>query len=86
MSNEQSNNRPEKFNIIVNGRRREVEAHELTYLQVVQLAFPGETPSDTIVFTVTYSHRNNRDGTMVEGDKVNLANGMIFNVTRTDKS
>lgn len=74
------------YTIIVNGRRREVSQHKLTYLEVVQLAFPGEQPTETIVFTVTYSNPHGRDGTLVAGEEVVVKDGMIFNVRKTDQS
>jgi hypothetical protein len=74
------------FSIIVNGRPREVSDHKLTYLQVVQLAFPGEQPSEGVVYTVTYSNPHGRDGSLVEGQNVVIKDGTIFNVDRTDKS
>lgn len=72
--------------IIVNGRRREVRQHKLTYLEVVQLAFPGEKPTETIVFTVTYSNPHGKDGTLVAGEEVVAKDGMILNVRKTDQS
>jgi hypothetical protein len=74
------------YSIIVNGRPREVTEHKLTYLQVVQLAFPGEQPSASSVYTVTYSNPHGNDGSMVEGQEVVVKDGMIFNVRKTDKS
>ena len=73
MNNTQSAETPghtKTYSIIVNGRRREVSDHKLTYLQVVQLAYPGEVPTETIVFTVTYSNPHGRDGSLTEGQGV----------------
>ena len=75
-----------KFTITVNGRQREVTDKKLTYLQVVQLAYPGEVPTDTIVFTVTYADPHGKDGSLVAGQEVETKNGMVFNVRKTDKS
>lgn len=89
MSNSNSDQAPgqnKTYSIIVNGRQREVTEHKLTYLQVIQLAFPGEQPSDVIVFTVTFSNPHGRDGSLVEGQDVVIKDGIIFNVDRTDKS
>ena len=55
------------YSVIVNGRPREVTDHKLSYLQVVQLAYPGEVPTETIVFTVTFSNPHGRDGSLTEG-------------------
>ncbi len=74
------------YDIVVNGRPRQVTKHKLTYLEVVHLAYPGEQPTDQIVFTVTYSNPHGKDGSMVEGDTVVIKDGIIFNVRKTDKS
>jgi len=74
------------YSIIVNGRPREVKRHKLTYLEVAQLAYPGEQPSPGVVFTVTYSNPHGRDGSLAEGECVVIKNGVIFNVRKTDKS
>lgn len=89
MSNSHSDQAPghnKTYSIIVNGRPREVTEHKLTYLQVVQLAFPGEQPSATVVYTVTYSNPHGKDGSLVEGQDVVIKNGIIFNVRKTDRS
>jgi hypothetical protein len=89
MSTEKSDQAPghnKTYTIIVNGRRREVTEHKLSYLQVVQLAYPGEQPTATIVFTVTYSDPHGKDGSLVEGQHVTIKDGMIFNVRKTDQS
>ena len=74
------------YSIIVNGRPREVSDHKLTYLQVVQLAYPGEVPTETIVFTVTFSNPHGHDGSLTDGQDVPIKDGMIFNVRKTDRS
>lgn len=74
--------------IIVNGRQKTVTEKELTFDQVVDLAFddPGRGPM--IEFTISYrkGHGNKPEGTLVEGDTLKVKDGMIVNVTRTDKS
>lgn len=76
------------FMIIVNGREKIVTQHELSYVDVVRLAFENPQFNENIVYTVTYKRGpdERREGTMVEGDTVKVKPGMIFNVTRTDKS
>lgn len=89
MSNSHSDQAPghnKTYSIIVNGRPREVTEHKLTYLQVVQLAYPGEQLSETVVYTVTYSNPHGKDGSLVEGQDVVIKDGIIFNVLKTDKS
>lgn len=83
---DQAHGHNKTYSIIVNGRQREVTENKLTYLEVVQLAYPGEEPSNTIIFTVTYSNPHGKDGSLIAGDKVKIKDGIIFNVVRTDQS
>lgn len=80
-------NRP-PITIIVNGRPKEVENRELTFNQVVVLAFGEVSNNPNVCYTITYKRGpgQNPEGSMVEGDTVHINKGMIFNVTSTDKS
>ena len=77
-----------KFKIIINGRERMIEKSVLTYREVVLLAFPEAVFDEKTVYTVTYAEgpRENPEGSMVEGQSVQLKNKMVFNVVRSDKS
>lgn len=77
---------PKSFTIIVNGRRRTITDHKLTYIEAVHLAYPGEQPSETVSFTVTYSNPHGKDGSLVEGQEVKVQDGMVLNVRKTDRS
>lgn len=74
--------------IIVNGREKKVSERELSFSEIVRLAFDNPPTGENICFTITY--RNGDDckpeGTIIEGETINLKRGMIFNVTSTDKS
>lgn len=71
--------------IIVNGRPKEVTKGELSYAEVVELA--GLTPSPKTIFTITYRKgEGNKEGSLVDGESVKVKDGMIFNVTPSDKS
>lgn len=74
--------------IIVNGRTRLVSGKELTFVQVVNLAFDDAVFNDVTVYTVTYKRGADQkpEGTMVAGETVKIKKGMVFNVQRTDKS
>ncbi|MBI5676234.1 MAG: multiubiquitin domain-containing protein [Nitrospirae bacterium] len=76
-----------EFTIIVNGREKVVTGKEISFSQVVELSF-GTTSKPNTIYTVTYKRGegNKPEGTMVDGDIVKIKNGMIFNVTATDKS
>ena len=88
MSNENHAVQGQHFKIIVNGREKIVTQHELTYADVVRLAFDNPEFNENIVYTVTFKRGPDHkpEGTMVDGDAVKVKPGMIFNVTRTDKS
>ena len=77
-----------EFTIIVNGRQKTVTTKDLTFDQVVALAFDNPPTGPNIVFTITYrrGEGNKPEGTLVEGGTVKVKDGMIFNVTATDKS
>lgn len=74
--------------IVVNGRDRVVGSKELTFDELVALAFENPPTGPNIVFTITYrrGHGDKPEGTLVEGGTVRIKDGMIFNVTATDKS
>lgn len=79
---------PKPITIIVNGRPKEWNEKTISFKQVVVLAFGKYEENDQIVYTVTYliNERPKREGTMVAGDEVKVREGMVFNVSRTDKS
>lgn len=75
--------------IIVNGRAKTVSKNvEITFEQVVALAFPNPPTGDGIQFTVQYTrgHGNKPAGTLVEGQSVKVKDGMEFDVTPTNRS
>ena len=85
-NNEQAPGKNKTVNIIINGRPREVSGKTISYSDVVQLAFPNEQPNQDIIYTVAYDNPHGKDGTLVEGQDVKLKEGMIFNVTKTNRS
>jgi hypothetical protein len=76
------------FDIFVNGRKKVVTTPELSFNQVVALAFDPVPTGPNIMFTITYRHgpHANPEGNLLEGDTVKVKDGMIFNVTPTNKS
>jgi hypothetical protein len=80
--------RPRDITIIVNGERKTVRTTELSFDQVVDLAFNPRPQGPNIVFTITYRKgpKENPEGTLVQGGVVKIKDGMVFNVTATDKS
>ena len=80
----------EKGNVImINGNRKDVTDEELTFDQLINLAFDDNPPKGSNVrFEITYRRgRSERpEGILVEGQSVDITKGMIFNVTPSDGS
>lgn len=75
------------FTVIVNAQPKVVTGKEISFEAIVNLAFPSPA-GPNMMFTVTYrrGEGNKPEGTLVEGETVKVKEGMIFNVTATDKS
>lgn len=72
--------------IIVNTRKHTVPKGKICFDKVVALSgFPG---GEHVTFTVTYRKGDGHkpEGSLVEGECVEVKEGMVFNVTRTNKS
>lgn len=81
--------REKAITIIVNGREKVVTEDELTFDQVVKLAFDSPPYGANTLFTITYRKGGNEhrpEGHLVAGGAVKVKKGTIFNVTATDKS
>ena len=89
ISRDQEDQPNKEIMIIVNGREKTVGIREeLTFDQLVALAFDDPPTGEFIYFTITYrrGQSNKPEGILVEGETVKVKEGMIFNVTATDKS
>ena len=80
--------------IIVNGREKAIPKNELsadgelTFKQVVNLAYDPQPSGPDIVFTMSYRNGAGRppEGRLGAGQSVKVQDGTVFNVTYTDKS
>lgn len=74
--------------IIVNGQQKEVSSKEISFTEVVQLAYGHPPEGGNIVYSITYERAqgNKPTGMLTEGQTVKVKEGMIINATRTDKS
>lgn len=74
--------------IFVNTQPIFVHSRNLTYWEVVRLAYPEAMPDPNAQFTVTFAkgHEGNSMINLVDGQHVRIKKGMHFNVTPTDKS
>lgn len=89
MNQHSDSDKPKKtVTIIVNGRAHELPKEEISFAEVVDIAYPGQVQGGNIVFTVTYKrgHGDKPEGELVEGQSVKVKDKMVFNVVRTDKS
>jgi hypothetical protein len=71
--------------IIVNTRPHMWRQKDITFEQVVELAYPGQgyDPAGT---TVEYSRGPGKDKSLRPGEKVNVKEGMIFDVEAANRS
>jgi hypothetical protein len=75
--------------IVVNGSPHEIpKKEELTYAEVVTLAFPDYPQHPEITYSVVYTRGQGHkpEGTLSPGGIVKVKEGMSFVVTRTGQS
>lgn len=76
------------FEIIVNGRRQTVPQAQVSFEEIVQIAFPGPH-GPNVVFSMTFRHAASEPhaGELGPGGSVDVKKqGTVFNVTRTVQS
>ena len=80
----------EPITIVVNGVDKVLPAgtKQLSYEEVVKLAYGNYNASSTIIYSIAYSNGpvENKKGVLVKGDSVCVRKGMIFNVGCSNKS
>lgn len=72
--------------IFINTREFVGPKAELTYQELVNMAFPGDVPGPDKVYEITYSSEHGPDGSVGVGGEVKLKEGMVFNVGITNRS
>lgn len=78
-----------EITVIVNGQQKTVSGKELSFDDLVALAYDGSPPTGEFwEFTITYrrGHGSKPQGSLVDGETVKVKKGMIFDVYGTDKS
>jgi uncharacterized protein YegP (UPF0339 family) len=88
LADDEEKHREKEYENIVNGRPKVVTLKELSFFDIVKLAF-GEIISDgRKIYTMTFKkgHDCKPEGSLVEGDVIKIKKGVIFNVSATDKS
>ena len=74
--------------IVVNGRIEKVDGLEVTYDQIVNIAYPDGSRGPNISYTITYYNGagDKPEGGLAPGETTKIKDGTVFNVTRTDRS
>lgn len=87
-STEKPKDKKKDVTIIVNAQPKEWDKEQISFDQVVKLAFPDVSPHDNKVYYVNYEKgpKQNVEGMMDPGSKVHVQEGMEFHVERGDKS
>jgi len=72
--------------IYVNTRPFDIAKEAVSFSEIV--GYSGLPGGESVLFTVSYrrGQGNKPEGSLFEGESVLVKDGMIFNVTRTDKS
>ena len=88
MVDKQGSDSEKGIRIIVDGTPHVVATDEVTFDEVVSLAYPDRNRGDLITYTVTFYDGGGRppEGALAEGEKAKVKDGTVFNVTRTDRS
>jgi hypothetical protein len=79
---------PKPVTIVVNGESHEVPKGEITFDELVGLAYPDQPPGQNLIYSITYRkgpHQKPK-GILPEGGSVKVKDGMQFDVRLTDKS
>jgi hypothetical protein len=80
-------NDPKKdVTIFVNATPQVVAKDEMSFREIVALAALPSGPNVSYTLTFRKGHRDKPEGSLVEGGTVKIKDGMIFNVSATDKS
>ena len=74
--------------IIVNGREKEWPSKEISFNDLVTLAFGAPPAPDNWIYNITYTKgpHDQHKGVVSPGETVKIKDGEVFNVTRTNKS
>ena len=76
------------FDIIIDGTTYRVPRDEISFDEVVDLAYPDGGRGPLIRYTVNFYNGSGRppEGKLTKGQKAKIKDGTVFNVTRTDRS
>lgn len=85
---EKKDDHKKSITIYINGTEKRVEKGRLSYDDIVALAFDNPPKGDNVQISIQYSrgHSSKSKGTLVEGQSVEIVEGMEFDVTATNRS
>jgi hypothetical protein len=77
-----------KYTIIVNGEQKTESKHVLTFVEVLDLAFPPPRTIPDKDYSITFKHAKSEphNGHLHLGGTVEIKDGTSFDVTPTNKS
>jgi Multiubiquitin len=83
-----SKHEPGTHTIIVNGREKTVDVNQVTYQQVLLLAYPNPDTGEDVSYTITWARNEHGEATgkLLPGGTEKVNEGMIFNVKRAVRS
>jgi hypothetical protein len=79
---------PGTHTIFVNGKEKTVEVNEVTYEQILLLAYPNPDTGDNVSYVITWARNEHGQATgkLLPGGTVKVNDGMVFNVKRAIRS
>lgn len=82
------NHEHKHFTIIVNGEQKTESKQKLTFVEVLDLAFPAPRPIPDKDYSITFKNAESKphNGQLHVGGTVEIKNGTSFDVTPTNKS
>lgn len=88
IENKEGNGKAKDVIILVNSREKQWNEKNISFDQVVILAFGSISDNPNVSYTVTFKKGDNNkpEGIMVKGDVAKVKDGMRFNVTQTNRS
>lgn len=86
MENQSKHEKP--VTIIVNTLPKSWDEKEISYKQVIILAYGSYSEDPKVSYTVEYfkGDKEKPEGSLTKGKSVKVKEGMVFNVTKTDQS
>lgn len=83
-----SSHADKQIDIIVNGTSHPVANDEVSFDQVVDIAYPDGGRGPLITYTVNFYNGAGRppEGKLTKDQEAKVKDGTVFNVTRTDRS